>query len=154
MITFHVEQWAEFYPDVKPIFPLHWKELALHQEEIPLSIDEAKYEALDKGGILLIITARDSGELVGYYLWFLMPHLHYCASGPMGLTDMYFVLPEYRKGVGARLFIFSEIELRKRGVVKAITSCKAHSDHSALFDRLGWVLSDLTFVKYLGKGGA
>ena len=153
MITFHVERWAQFYPDVKPIFPLHWRELALNQAEIPLSIDEAKYETLDKTGILLIITARDSGNLIGYYLWFLMPHMHYCEAGPMGLTDMYFVLPEYRRGVGAKLFIFSKMELEKRGVIKAITSCKAHSDQSAMLDALGWTLSDYTFVMLL-KGGA
>lgn len=152
-MTFHVERWAEFYPDVKAIFPRHWEELALNRDQIPLSIDEAKYETLDAGGILLIITARDSGNLVGYYLWFLMPHMHYASSGPMGLTDMYFVLPEYRKGTGAKLFMFSEQQLRARGVVKAITSCKAHSDHSEFLDRLGWTLSDFTYIKLL-KGGA
>ena len=151
MASIQVEPWATFYPDSKEIFPLHWRELALHQEQIPLSIDEAKYETLDKTGILLVITARDSGKLVGYYLWFLMPHLHYSNAGPMGLTDMYFVLPEYRQGTGARLFIASEHELRKRGIVKAITSCKVHEDHTIFLEHLGWTFSDKTFVKYLGK---
>lgn len=152
MVTIQVEKWATYYPDSKAIFPLHWRELALHQEQIPLSIDEAKYETLDKADILLILTARDEGELVGYYLWFLMPHPHYSTSGPMGLTDMYFVLPEYRRGVGARLFIASEAELRKRGIVKAITSCKLHQNHQVFLEKLGWELSDLTFVKLLKEG--
>lgn len=150
MVSIQVESWAQFYPDSKAVFPEHWRELALFQDDFPLCIDEAKYETLDKSGILLIITARDSGMiLVGYYLWFLMPHMHYADSGPMGLTDMYFVLPAYRRGVGAKLFIQSEIELRKRGAVKAITSCKVHQNHSELFRRLGWQLSDLTWVKNL-----
>lgn len=144
-----VERWAQFYPDSKALFPSHWKELALHQDEIPLSIDEEKYATLDAAGILLILTARYSGKLVGYYLWFLMPHPHYAAAGSMGLTDMYYVLPEYRAGVGARLFIASERELLKRGIVKAITSCKVHEDHSEFLERLGWTFSDKTFVKLL-----
>ena len=67
----------------------------------------------------------------------------------MGLTDMYFVLPAYRKGTGLRLFIESERELRKRGIVKAITSCKVHEDHTEFLEALGWTLSDYTFCKIL-----
>jgi len=122
----------------------------MFQNEIPLSIDEDKYELLDRAGILLILTAREGAKLVGYYLWFLMPHPHYSKAGPMGMTDMYFVLPEYRNGVGLRLFIASETELRKRRVIKAITSCKVHEDNSALLERLGWTKTDYQFCKYLG----
>jgi hypothetical protein len=150
MVTIQVERWADFYPASKAVFPSHWRELALHQDEIPLSIDEKKYETLDATGVLLILTARDAGNLVGYFLWFLMPHLHYSQSGPMGMTDMYFVLPEYRSGTGARLFIASEAELRRRGVIKAITSCKVHEDHTQFLEKLGWIFSDKTFVKLLG----
>lgn len=152
MITIQTERWAQFYPDSKQVFPGHWRELALHQDAIPLSIDEDKYAALDRLDILLILTARNEGKLVGYYLWFLMPHSHYASSGPMGLTDMYFVLPECRRGAGAKLFLASERELRRRGIVKAITSCKVHEDHTEFLELMGWELSDYTFVKLL-KGG-
>lgn len=149
MVTIQVERWAQFFPDAKQVFPAHWRELALYQNEIPIDIDEAKYTQLDAVDILLILTARKGGRLIGYYLWFLMPHLHYRSTGPMGLTDMYFVLPEYRRGIGVRLFKASETELKKRGVVKAITSCKLHEDHSNLFKALGWELTDLTWCKLL-----
>lgn len=149
MVTIQIEKWATFYPDGKEIFPAHWRELALHQEEIQLAIDEVKYQTLDAAEILLILTARDAEKLVGYYLWFLMPHPHYRTS-LMGLTDMYYVLPEYRKGTGLRLFRASEAELKARGVIKAITSCKAHQDHRRFLELMGWELSDYTMVKLLG----
>lgn len=152
MTTIQVERWATFYPDGKNIFPEHHRHLALHQEEIPLAIDEEKYEVLDRTGILLIMTARSEGELIGYWLWFLMPHPHYRTT-LMGLTDMYFVLPKYRNGVGARLLMASEAELKRRGARKAITSCKAHEDHREFLERAGWELSDYTMVKLI-KGGA
>ncbi len=148
-MIFQVERWGTFYPDGKDIFPQHHRELALYPNQIPLSIDEAKYEVLDKADILLILTARDEGKLVGYALWFLMPHPHYSASGPMALQDMYYVLPEYRNGTGARLLRLSEAEYRKRGCIKAIASCKAHQDHRKLFELMGWELSDYTMVKLL-----
>lgn len=137
-------------PEAKEIFPQHWKELAVFQTEIKMDLDEAKYAALEQAGILLVLTARTAQRLVGYYVWFLMPHPHYADSGPMGLTDMYFVLPEYRSGVGAKLFIQSEKTLKERGVIKAITSCKAHQDHTEFLQRLGWTLTDFTFCKYIG----
>lgn len=149
-VTFQVERWAKFYEDGKTIFPEHWRSLALNQEEIPIDIDKAHYAKLDDLGILLIVTARAGDRMVGYFLSFLMPHAHYKSSGPMGLTDMYYVLPEFRNGTGAKLFLAWEHELRKRGVKKAITSCKVHEDHSKLFAALGWTLSDYTFVKLLG----
>jgi hypothetical protein len=152
--SIQVESWEKAFPDIKALFPGHWKELAMFQEDIPLGIDEEKYAALDKAEILLILTARSEGKLVGYYFWFVMPHPHYCTAGPMGLTDMYYVLPEYRGGTGARLFIASETELRKRGVIKAITSCKLSEDHTAFLECLGWTWSDKTFVKLLkGENG-
>lgn len=151
MISIQVEGWETFWPDAQAVFPRHWKELALYQDEIPLSIDEKKYADLERLGILLILTARAGGKrMVGYYLWFLMPHPHYATAGPMGMTDMYYVLPEYRCGVGVRLFLESENELRKRGIVKAITSCKVHRDHGEMFKRLGWQHTDQTYCKYLG----
>jgi len=152
MVTIQTEKWATFYLDGQAIFPQHHRELALHRQEIPLSIDEAKYELLDKTDMLLIVTARDEGRLVGYALWFIMPHPHYAQAGPMALTDMYYVLPEYRRGTGLRLFAASEVEYTRRGCIKAITSCKAHQDHSKFLSAMGWTLSDLTFVKLLKRG--
>ena len=150
MIAVQVESWSSMLPEARELFPLHWKELAVFQEHIKIGLDEAKYNALEQAGILLTLTARADGRLVGYYTWFLMPHPHYGTSGPMGMTDMYFILPEFRRGAGAKLFIKSEHALRERGVIKAITSCKVEHDHTALLERLGWTLTDFTFCKYLG----
>ena len=36
MITCAVEPFPPFLEEVKPIFPIHWKELALHQDKVPL----------------------------------------------------------------------------------------------------------------------
>ena len=139
-------------PEAKNLFPLHWKELALFKDEIPMDMDEAKYAALEQNGVLLTVTARDKGRLVGYFTWFLMPHLHYASSGRMAITDMYFVLPEYRKGAGLKLFLESERVLREMGIVKAVTSCKVHMDNTPFLKKLGWQLTDYTFCKMMKEG--
>lgn len=135
--------------EMELLFPQHWKELARFQDEIALKCDRERYAALEKAGALLLITARNEGTLIGYFVGFLFPHLHYCGSGLWGMTDMYFVLPEFRKGTGLKLFVAFERELRARGVTQAVTSCKVHEDHTELLTKLGWTWTDKTFQKHL-----
>lgn len=148
-VTLQLERWADFYPDAQHLFPLHWRELALNQDPIPLDCDVEGYAALDNLGKLQILSARVDGKLVGYIMYFLHSHLHYKSTGLMALTDMYFVLPEYRRGTGLKLFREWERILKERGIVQAITSCKVHEDHTEFFEKLGWTHSDNTFVKVL-----
>lgn len=131
------------------LFPQHWKELARFQDQIALKCDRARYADLEKADALLLITARAEKRLVGYFVGFLFPHLHYAGAGLWGLTDMYFVLPEFRRGAGLKLFLAFENELRARGCVQAVTSCKVHEDHSELLLKLGWTWTDKTFQKHL-----
>lgn len=149
MITFQVEPLAKFYQDGQALFPLHYRELAMFQEQVKLDLDVGKYERLEKEGAVLICTAREDGRLVGYHVTFLLPHLHYASAGKMAHTDMYYVLPEHRSGVGARLLLFVEDEWRRAGAAKAYISCKVRQDHTAFFRALGFELSDYMFVKML-----
>lgn len=147
--TFQREKWADFYRDGRVLFPQHWRELAVNQEKIVIDIDEPRYATMDEVGMLYILTARAGGRLVGYLMAFLMPHFHYKSAGTMAVTDMYFVLPEFRSGTGLRLFVEFERRMRELKVVQMITSCKVHQDHSRLFELLGWTWTDKTFVKVI-----
>lgn len=148
MVSFRLEKWVDFFPDAQVIMPLHWQEMALDQAKIPLAVDGKRFQVIDEQGLLHILTARDEGKLVGYYVAIVMPHLHYKESGDMAFTDMYFILPEYRYGgAGTKLFFAVEQSLRERGVSKAYLSCKVHQDHSALFEAMGWRLTDKSFTK-------
>lgn len=150
MTTFHVEKWATFHRDAHPLFDMHWKELALDQAKIPLGLDSARFQVLCDQGLLHIVTARKAGVVIGYFVAIVMPHLHYKDAGLMAFTDMYFIRPGCRKGgCGVKLFTEAERTLRERGVVKAYLSTKVHQDHTQLFEKLGWRLSDKSFCKVL-----
>jgi hypothetical protein len=144
-----VEPWSSCVEEMEELFPLHWKELAVFQDKIALRCDRERYANLEKAGALLLITARIQQKLIGYFVGFMFPHPHYLGSGNWGMTDMYFVLPEYRKGTGLKLFIAFEEALRERGVVQAVTSCKVHEDHTEFLEKLGWKWTDKTFQKHL-----
>lgn len=124
--------------------------MALNQDTIALDVDADRFKVIDDQGLLHILTARFNGWMVGYYIAIVMPHLHYKSAGIMAFTDMFYILPQYRNGGnGVKLFTEAERTLRDRGVKKAYISTKVHQDHTEIFERLGWKLSDKSFIKML-----
>jgi len=152
-LTYQLERWAQFWQDCQPLITIHWKELALDQEWIPLGVNEERFASVDALDMLHILTVRDEGRLVGYFLAIVMPHMHYKDAGPMAFTDMYFIHPDYRiGGTGAKMLAEVERTLRARGVVKAYLSTKVHQDHSDLFEKMGWRFTDKAFTKSFREG--
>jgi hypothetical protein len=152
--TLQIEPWSRCVEEMETIFPEHWKELARYQASIPLKCDRERYANLEKIDALLLLTARVEGRIVGYFVAFLFPHPHYFGSGLWAMTDMYFVLPEYRTGTGLLMFVALEQECRRRKVTQMVTSCKVHEDHTEFLTKLGWEWTDKTFQKNLAGGKA
>ncbi len=149
-MTYAIERWSDFYRDAKPLMERHWQEIALDKQFIPLSLNEQKYVDMEKSGILHVLSARHDGKLAGYFIAFVMPHIHYQDSGLMAFTDIYFMAPEFRKGTaGVRLFVEAEISLQLRGVRKVYLSTKLHHDNGPIFEKLGWKPTDRTYTKLL-----
>ena len=67
-ITYQRETMAEALDDMRPLFPDHWKELALNQQSIKLSPDIGRYLEMERKGGLHLFTAREDGKLIGYYV--------------------------------------------------------------------------------------
>src|SRR3546814_12396519 len=95
MLTAQVESLTEHLDALKPFFPLHWEELALNQKQVPLDPNYAIYLARDEAGEVLLVTLRKAGKIVGYFVGFIAPGLHYqtCLTLTM---DIFYVLPEHR----------------------------------------------------------
>lgn len=157
MLEFAVETWADLERDGQDIFKVHYDELALHKEQMPMGLDGTIYLELERLQRLLVITARKEGVLVGYYLGIFIPkHPHNKDAGPVATTDMFYILPEHRKGgAGARLLRFAVDEFRRRGIVVVSLSIKwlreKESDWQTLrmLNALGWECTDLVLQKVL-----
>lgn len=154
MATVQVETWSSIASEIEAVAAFHWQDLALDKLHFERDLDHEAYRNLEALGRLHVVTARDGENLVGYAIWFVMPHhLHYKSSGSIALADMYFILRDYRKGgLGVRLILESERGLRARGVIRAHSSCKVHEDNSEFFELLGWSKTDFTFSKLLVEG--
>jgi GNAT superfamily N-acetyltransferase len=150
-LTAQVESVTERLEEVKPFLQLHWKELALNQDQVPLDPQYEMYLRRDALGEALLVTLRDQGKLAGYFVGFIAPGLHYrtCLTLTM---DIFYVLPEFRaRGGGTRLFRAVEQEARRRGVQRMFVGSKLHKDASALFERLRYTPVEMYYSKWLGE---
>ena len=149
MIT--LESFTDNLTELKAILPLHYEELALDKDKVPLSPQYDIYEAREAAGELIFVTAREAGELIGYFIGFVSPGLHYstCLTCVM---DIFYIHPAHRgSNFGFKLFDFVEKELKRRGVDRWFVGSKCHLDASWLFERLGFDRVEVTYSKYMGN---
>jgi GNAT superfamily N-acetyltransferase len=149
VITFGVEPFPDFLEEAKPLFPQHWEELALNKDQVPLDPQYEVYLERDRRGEVLLIAGRETGRLVGYFVGFVAPGLHYrtCLTLTM---DIFYVLPECRGRSGLRLFRAVEAEAKRRGVQRMFVGSKLHKDAGWLFEKLGYVEVERYYSHWIG----
>lgn len=152
MITYQVEPYEQALPELKEIFPVHWLELALFQDRMPLKPQDNEYIARDRDGRLFLTTCRRNGELIGYYTCLVHNSLHY--DIPTALMDMIYMKIEFRsRGYAIRMIRFVEKELIKRGIQVWYSGFKTHKPLG--LDRaltsLGFGPADTYLVKWIGS---
>lgn len=150
MITIMAESFEERLPELLPLLPLHYLELALNQDKVPLDPQYEIYIERERRGELMFMVARDGGELIGYFIGFVAPGLHYrtCLTLTM---DIFYVHPEHRGGnAGYKLLKAVEANAKMRGVQRLFVGSKVHLDASWLFQRLGYVEVERYYTHWLG----
>lgn len=152
ILTTAVEPWSDFAAEAQgALWPLHWKELALDQDKVPLAPQMDEYARREAAGMTLVVTLRAYGKLVGYYVGFVSHGLHYATCLTLHL-DMFWVHPDHRNGFsGKRLFRAVEAEARRRGVQRMYVGSKVHKDASRLFVALKYEPVETTYSVWLGS---
>lgn len=134
----------------EPLFPafdeatkiltqLHYLEVGPHKAGIPLDPDVPVYKLLEDTGVLETHTARDkdTGELIGYSVWIVTPHIHYKTS-LTATNDVIFIHPKVRKGLQGYKFLKYTINaIKERGVQRILLHVKPHVDFGPAIERLG-----------------
>lgn len=145
-VHYAVEHYREAIRDIKPLYNEHWSEVALDQDIIKLNPDYKKYRLLADQGLMHCVTAREAGRLIGYYLAFVYPHLHYKDS-ITAFTDIFFMTKERRKGwAGYYLLKTARDTLKARGVQRIVLPMKNHIDIGPLLKRLGFEWIERTYT--------
>lgn len=150
MLTAHVENLTERLEELKPLFPLHWEELALNKDKVPLDPQYHVYLQRDARGEVLFVTLRDKGELVGYFVGFVAPGLHYQTCLTCHMDILY--LRQDRRGAmgGVTLMKAVKDEAKRRGVQRMFVGHKTHMNIGPLFERLGFEHVESTYSTWLG----
>jgi len=151
LITAQIESFTERLDELRPILPLHYAELALDQDKVPLDPRFDVYIDREAAGELLFVTLRSAGDLIGYFIGFVAPGLHYrtCLQCQM---DIFYVHPDHRgSSAGAQLFRFTEAELKRRGVQRWFVGSKVHFPADWLFERLGFGKIETYYSKWIGE---
>ena len=150
MITAQVEPYSKCLPELMECYDLHWEELALNKDKVPLDPQYDLYEARDDAGQLLLVTLRETGRLVGYFIGFIAPGFHYktCLTLTM---DIFWTHPDVRGGFsGVKLFRLVEKEAKRRGVHRMFYGSKLHKDASRLFEFLKMEPVEVYYSKWIG----
>lgn len=150
MITAQIEPFGPFLEEVQDLLPKHWEELALNKDKVPLDPQYETYILRDNAGQVLTATLRDSGRLVGYFVGFVAPGLHYqtCLTLTM---DIFWTHPDIRGGfAGVKLFRIVEKEAKRRGVDRIFYGSKLHKDASRLFEFLKMEPVEVYYSKWIG----
>lgn len=148
--TVAIESIDQFWPDARPLLQAHWMEIAQYQD-IPLVVDVERYRQAERDGTLLILSVRDDQRrLVGYCLFFVMPHPHYKTS-VHAFEDVIYIDPSVRGFMLARqLLKESHRILRERGVQVVTHHVKlAHPALGRLLSRDGYTAAETLYTKRL-----
>ena len=146
---YSVETLSECLEEMKPLLVKHWEEIALHRDKIELSPNYERYYEAEALGLIHIVTARNEGRLVGYFISFIAPHMHY-QEHSFAVNDILFIAPEYRgSGVGADMFSYAEAELKALGVSVVMIAMKTHSPFDELCKGLGYSNVERVYSKYI-----
>lgn len=103
----------------------HYHEISEHYKHgIPLSPDYQKYLVAEENNELIYITLRDNKKLVGYYIGFITPGLHY-TSCLTQVMDILYVESDKRGNSGGKLLLtMLHTELERRVAMLSLTNFK------------------------------
>ena len=129
----------EWIKEAHSLFVEHYNEIAAYKD-IPLEPDFEKYATIADDGKLVVLTARNNGELVGYVIYLVGTALHY-KNSLHAIQDILFVKKGLRKslmGCGYLLLKHSETVLKEMGVQVVCQHVKVKHDFSPFLEKLGY----------------
>lgn len=124
--------------DIQDLLEDHYQEVAIDKSLMRLDPDYDTYRLLDDAGRLTIVTVRDSGDLIGYFIVLIHPHLHY-KNMTVANSDIFYIKNEYRgTGVSYRMFKYVIDLVERKGADCFYASYKTAHEHEKFFKKLGF----------------
>jgi len=130
-----------------PLLQAHRDELATAKHLMELAPNWDAYRALEQCGALLALIAYLDGEIVGYSVNFIGPHMHYSGLR-YAHNDALYVKPEHRGGrLGLKLMRETEWLAREKGARMMMWHAKPGTALERILPRLGYAVQDIIYSK-------
>lgn len=149
-VTAQVELIRDCLDEMKPYFPVHWEELALYKDKMPLDPDYDLYLRREEEGAVSCVTLRENGVLCGYWISFISNGVHY-KSTLTATMDILYVAPEHRGNKSG--FILADkvkSELKRRGVKMWWAGSKNHKQIEWFLSLLDFEQAETYFCQWIG----
>ncbi len=139
-----------FLADAREMISAHWAEVGSHRDVLHLDPDHDRYRALQRSGVLHILTASSGGALAGYLFVLIAPHPR-DRQATVAKDDIFYVRPEFRRErVGVKLLIEALRYLEGRAHIVFFTE-KARREGGGYLERFGFEPQETTYGKVLRK---
>lgn len=150
-MKYSVEKWDECVEDMRPLWPLHWREA--YSQDIKPVPNEPSYRALSQNNIMQIITARDAqGRLWGYIWLLISPNFHNTTLSS-AIMDLWFMHPLKRAGGSSiKMLKYAEKKLKDFGVQYLYGGHTKQLPLNKLYNKLGFELTEYHYTKRLSNG--
>lgn len=147
MIRFKIEPFFAIMNELPELFMEHHK-LVKQPFYKELKVDWKKYLLMEQAGLLHVLTARDDEKLVGYIFFNVTPHVLY-SDLLHCFVDIYFLHPDYRKGLaGVKMFKTFEKTVKDAGVKIIYVSYNlGYNEVKKLLEHLEYEPGEETFIK-------
>lgn len=154
-VTFSWERFTDCLPELAPMMERHGAEVSVKRSRAPLDINYELHCTYQLAGLLQLLTARRNGELVGYMMALVGPHLDYRSTRWCSIIKFY-LAPECRVGWTA-IHMFKAFERKMRELDVAVvngTEAVRYTNGrkyrvAKLFTRLGYRMIERVFSKEL-----
>lgn len=148
MINYTIEKLADNLDIINKLSKLHHDEVAPF-DDIPLSINWARFIKMEELGILKLFTVREENVLVGYASFIITKGLEYSNTVEASMNNI-FIHPAYR-GSGTKFISWCEKQVKELGADVIYHHVKAKNDYGVLLKRLGYDIININYAKRLDK---
>ena len=152
MITAQVEDMTpEAIEELQDLLAVHYEELALDKDKVPLDPQYELYLKKQAEGTILYVTLRERGNLLGYFIGSVAPGAHYKTCLTL-IMDIFYVSPTHRGRRGGVILMNAvEKEAKRRGVQRWFMGHKTHMpDAGRLFKLFGLREVETYYSKWIG----
>ena len=132
-----------------------WLESGTDHLQVPIDVDWDHYRTLESSGVLKLLAARKDGHLIGYAVFFLVPHMMYRTTMHV-MCDSIYVAPAHR-GIGVALVRTAEKFVRQlagKQHIRIIYSTPICGSFPKVLERLGYPARESVHVKVVGGNGS